>query len=298
MSFSIDEKFSVLDISQRETLRTTWPSTSELRCSWRWENPNLPCQTWPEPSSSSLISWLWVHLITTRKTDSRKKKILIFVSMCSLYLYHIIPSFYVPALSGPVAEREHPFKAGQHAGGQGGLWSSGKLKSKSLLLSLFKCFAWNIPGNACLFFFSCSAPQTMKKLRSSWWEQTSWRSCRRRRMLHTTKGTIALPSPCSRESLRCVSALGWSMVWFWQLRLAFQALMKKYELKWRSIIAFCCEAELVCTLFSPPDLSLGSWVAGASCRMLHPNGGSTESHPGSDTDHKATQWQPCCLPEA
>lgn len=48
---------------QRETLRITWPSTSELRCSWRWENPNLLCQTWPEPSSSSLTSWLWVHLI-------------------------------------------------------------------------------------------------------------------------------------------------------------------------------------------------------------------------------------------
>lgn len=72
-SFSIDEKFSVLDILQRETLRITWPSTSELRCSWRWENPNPPFQTWPEPSSSSLISWLWVHLITTRKTNSHKK---------------------------------------------------------------------------------------------------------------------------------------------------------------------------------------------------------------------------------
>lgn len=46
--------------SQRETWRTTWPSTSERRSSWQWENPNRPCQTWPGPSSSSLISWLLV----------------------------------------------------------------------------------------------------------------------------------------------------------------------------------------------------------------------------------------------
>lgn len=46
------------------------------------------------------------------------------------------------------------------------------------------------------------------------------------------------------------------------------------------------------------DLSVGSRVAGAPCRMLHPNGGSTESHPGSDADHAATQRQPRRLPEA
>lgn len=46
------------------------------------------------------------------------------------------------------------------------------------------------------------------------------------------------------------------------------------------------------------DRSLGSWVAGASRRMLHPNGGSAESHPGPDADHEATQRQPRRLPEA
>lgn len=47
-----------------------------------------------------------------------------------------------------------------------------------------------------------------------------------------------------------------------------------------------------------PDLALGSWVTGASCRMLHPNGRSAESHPGSDADHEAAQRQPRGLPEA
>lgn len=32
--------------------------------------------------------------------------------------------------------------------------------------------------------------------------------------------------------------------------------------------------------------------------MFHPNGWSSESHPGSNTDRKAAQWQPRCLPEA
>lgn len=46
------------------------------------------------------------------------------------------------------------------------------------------------------------------------------------------------------------------------------------------------------------DLSLGSRVEGAPRRMLHPDGGSAESHPGSDADHEATQRQPRRLPEA
>ena len=59
MPLSTDEKLSVFRcILQRETPRITWPTTSELRCSWRWENPNPPCRIWPKPSSSSPTSWL------------------------------------------------------------------------------------------------------------------------------------------------------------------------------------------------------------------------------------------------
>lgn len=47
-----------------------------------------------------------------------------------------------------------------------------------------------------------------------------------------------------------------------------------------------------------PDLSLGSGVTGASRRVLHPDGGPAESHPGPDADHEAAQRQPRCLPEA
>lgn len=69
-------------------------------------------------------------------------------------------------------------------------------------------------------------------------------------------------------------------------------------------MAFCCWVELVCLftlckschLFA--DLSLGSGVAGASRRMLHPNGRPAESHPGPDANHEAPQRQPRCLPEA
>lgn len=46
------------------------------------------------------------------------------------------------------------------------------------------------------------------------------------------------------------------------------------------------------------DLSLGSRLAGAPCGMLHPNGGPSEGHPGSDANHKAAQRQPRRLPEA
>lgn len=51
------------------------------------------------------------------------------VSLCVLVSSLLFfPSLYAPALSGKVAEGQHPVKAGQHTGGQGGLWSSGKFK--------------------------------------------------------------------------------------------------------------------------------------------------------------------------
>lgn len=55
-------KFSpILYFCQRETLRTIWRTTNEQQCFWPWENPNLLCQTWPEPFSSSLTFWLYVY---------------------------------------------------------------------------------------------------------------------------------------------------------------------------------------------------------------------------------------------
>lgn len=58
-----------------------------------------------------------------------------------------------------------------------------------------------------------------------------------------------------------------------------------------------CEKEGLCALFFQ-DFPLGSRVAGASCGMLHPDGGPAEGHPGSDADHKAAQRQPCRLSKA
>lgn len=121
---------ALFDIFQRETLRITWHTTSEPQCFWPWGNPNLPCQTWPEPSSSSLTSLLWVHLITSRTNNLYKVLILCACasSWVSPLLSHTSSSSCHVTFSfpGQAPEREYPFKAGQHAGGQGGLWSSGK----------------------------------------------------------------------------------------------------------------------------------------------------------------------------
>lgn len=54
----------------------------------------------------------------------------------------------------------------------------------------------------------------------------------------------------------------------------------------------------MCCVFVFQDLSLGSGVAGAPCRMLHPYGRPTEGYPGPDANHKAAQRQPRRLPEA
>lgn len=90
-----------------------------------------------------------------------------------------------------------------------------------------------------------------------------------------------------------VDTNNWSLIIWWWLMCDRDCPLL---FSWISLHVCLLTLNKSCHLSS--DLSVGSWVAGASCRMLHPNGGSTESHPGSDADHKATQRQPRCLPEA
>lgn len=100
--------------------------------------------------------------------------------------------------SGQVAEREYPVKAGQHTGGPGGLQRCGEFTAASQIT--FPAIIRTLLKEKSAFYCcSCSALRITKKLTTSWLKRTSWRSCRRRPMLHIIKGTTALPSQCWRE---------------------------------------------------------------------------------------------------